>query len=454
MDRTRAWFGGAALVVALAMGGHVALAGVSAEEAQKLKSELTPMGAERAGNAEKTIPPWEGGYREVWPGYRSGQPRPDPFAGERPVLQITAANMDRYADKLSEGTRALLQRFPGYRLDVYPTHRTAAAPAYVYENTFRNATRARSTSNGLVIENVFGGVPFPIPKTGAEAMWNHLLDWRGEALSYEFTTFVVTRNRPVMTTAGVLDIDSPYFRPDGSPDDFEGFVARVKFKTTAPPFRVGESFIVHDPIDQKNRTRRAWQYLVGQRRVRRTPIFSYDNPDPLTSGVTFFDEAFLFNGALDRYDWKLVGKQEMFIPYNTHRLHTRKVAEVLGPDHINPDHVRWELHRVWVVEATLAAGKRHMMPRRRFYLQEDTWQALLSDGWDARQQLWHVGQVFPIIVPELPGVIGLTYAMYDLAKDGYAVSGLLNEGRRHVRVDVPKPDDYFSPDALAAEGVR
>src|SRR3954454_23477265 len=103
--------GGLIAASVLGLTGDVARAAVSPEEANQLKTTLTPLGAEKAGNAEGTIPAWDGGYTKVWEGYKSGAPRPDPFASEKPVFQITAANMGQYADKLSDGAQALLQRF-------------------------------------------------------------------------------------------------------------------------------------------------------------------------------------------------------------------------------------------------------------------------------------------------------------------------------------------------------
>jgi hypothetical protein len=217
---------------------------------------------------------------------------------------------------------------------------------------------------------------------------------------------------------------------------------------------VGENFLVHDPINPTREGRRSWQYLIGQRRVRRAPSLAYDTPSSVTSGFSFFDEAFLFNGAIDRYDWKLLGKREVFVPYNTMGFHTRKVSEVLGPDHPNPDHLRWERHRVWVVEATLAPGKRHVIARRRFYLDEDSWLILLYDGWDARGQLWHVGHALPFVAPELPAVLVLPYVIFDQIKGGYVASSLFNEGGRYYQEVPRRPDAYFSPESLAAKGVR
>ena len=177
-------------------------------------------------------------------------------------------------------------------------------------------------------------------------------------------------------------------------------------------------------------------------------------PNYVASGFSFIDEGYLFLGNLDRYDWKLVGKKEMFGPYNTQRFHTKNVDQVLGPRHLNPNHMRWELHRVWVVEASLAQGKRHVMPKRRFYLDEDSWQVLLSDGWDAKGQLWHVGHALPVLVPELPSEIVLPHVIYDLLKNGYSTANIFNGQQRHYQVVMRWPEDHFSTATLAAEGIR
>lgn len=429
-------------------------AAVTPEEAKRLSSELTPLGAERAGNKEGTIPDWDGGYIKVWPGYQSGHPRPDPFADEKPRLQITAKNMDQYADHLSAGIKELFRRFPDYRLDVYPTHRTAAAPQWVYDNTFRNATRGKTTHNGVSAHDVYGGVPFPIPRDGNEAMWNHLLAWKGESGRHDFGTYVVTGGKVVLASMATLEWQHPYYYRDESLKSFDGIFGLGKVEITGPPARAGEAIVTQEPVDAYNQPRRAWQYLVGQRRVRRAPAISYDNPASTNSGFTFADESFLFNGALDRYEWKLLGKQQMFVPYNTQKFHSTAVGQALGPFYPNPDHVRWELHRVWVVEATLAPGKRHVLPTRRFYLDEDTWLALLSDAWDARGQLWHVGYTLPFIVPELPAVVAYPFVVHDLVKGGYVAGSLFNDGRHHYEIIRRRPEDIFSPAALTAQAIR
>lgn len=429
-------------------------AAVDAQQAARLQSDLTPFGAERAGNKEGTIPAWDGGYTTVWLGYQSGQPRPDPFAAEKPRLRITAANVDQYADKLSDGIREMFKRFPGYRLDVYPTHRTAAAPQWVYENTFKNATRATTAHGGISLQGAYGGIPFPIPQSGAEAMWNHLVAWNGESGQHKYGSYVVAAGKVTLASAARLDWQHPYYYKDGSLKSFKGMFGLGKVTVTAPPFMVGENIVTQEPVDAYNQPRRIWIYLTGQRRVRRAPVISYDNPDSSTSGFNGVDEDFLFNGALDRYDWKIVGKKEMFVPYNAQAFHTKRVAQVLGPAYPNPDYLRWELHRVWVIDATLAPGKRHVLPHRRFYLDEDTWIALLADGWDAKGQLWHVAYAVPMLVPELPAIVVYPYVVHDLLRGGYAAGSLFNEQGEYEKILPRRSEDEFTPAALIREGIR
>lgn len=434
--------------------GVAALAAVSPDEAGKLKGELTPMGAEKAGNKAGTIPAWDGGATRAPAGYKEGDARPDPFAGEKPVLSISAKNMDQYADKLTEGTKALMKKYPGYRIDVYPTHRTAAMPQWAYDNTFKNATRCKTRDGGLSLDGCYGGIPFPIPKTGHELMWNHMLAWKGQANSMLFRLFVVTADgKATMASDGLNEVQSPYWFKDGSLEKFNGDYNNLMLVTYGPPFKAGESILLRDTVDA-NKGRQAWQYLVGQRRTRKAPTLGYDTPDSVASGAFYFDEAFGFSGALDRYDWKIVGKKEMYIPYNTNRTWLAKSADLLGPQYLNPDFIRWELHRVWEVEATVAPGKRHAVPKRRFYLDEDTYTAVLSDMWDGQGQIWRVGYTLPMAMPDVPGSVAQTFGLYNLLANTYVLANYPGEKPYQFKQVPPWNENYFTPENLAAKGNR
>ena len=430
-------------------------AAVSAEEANKLKNELTPLGAERAGSKDGTIPAWNGGYTTVPAGYVSGNVRPDPFANEKPLFSITAKNMNQYDAKLTEGTKQLLKRYPDYRIDVYPTHRTAAVPQYVYDNTFKNATRAKTKDNGLSVEGAYGGVPFPIPKTGNEVMWNHLLSFRGESVDFNASSWLIDASgKRVMASAGYASFQYPYFYKNTPIEKHNGYYYYNLSITTAPPYQVGGSILAKYPLDMYGVGQQVWQYLVGQRRVRRSPSLAYDTPNFIMSGFSNFDEGFLFNGALDRYTWKIVGKKEMYIPYNCNRFLHGKLDQVLTKMGPNPDWMRWELHRVWVIEARLAPGKRHAAPHRIFYLDEDTWAGVLNDNWDASGRLWRTTMAIPLLLMEYPAVYGASQMTWDLLKGTCLADTMLNEQKAQWKSVAPKRETYFTPDNLAVIGSR
>jgi hypothetical protein len=439
----------AALAATLAAAAGMALAAVSAEEAAKLKSTLTPMGGEKAANKDGTIPAWDGGYTKVPAGYKQGQPRPDFFAGEKPVYSVTGKNLDQYADKLSDTTKALLKKYPDYRLDVYTTHRTAAAPQWVYDNTFKNATRAKTTNNGDAVDGAFGGIPFPIPKDGYEAIWNHRMAWSGEDAQGQYSTWISTsQGKRIMATKYEEWFTNPYYYKDGNPAQFDGHYIKNKLLTLEPASKSGEALLNWQHVDSDKSP--VWQYLVGQRRVRRSPSIAYDTPNFITSGIGFFDEGFGVYGPLNRHDLKLVGKKEMLVPYNNNKAANASAEELMGPNFLNPNLVRWELHRVWVVEASLREGKRHVVPKRTYYLDEDSWNVLLSDGWDAKGQLWRGYYSLTLLAPDVPALIGniLNWGGYNVQTGEYYLSVATNGSPVQYQLTPRRPADAYGPESL------
>ncbi|SCK14884.1 Protein of unknown function [Variovorax sp. HW608] len=452
MYHTLSKVGIAALVGLAALSAQ---AGVSAEEAAKLKSELTPFGAERAGNKDDSIPAWTGGVAK--PGELTGR-RPDPFAGEKPLFSITAKNAAQYADKLNEGNQALFKKYPDtYRIDVYKTQRTAAAPQWVYDNTFRNASQASTVESdgGPIPKGAYGGIPFPIPKNGVEIMWNHILRWRGEAVHMDYKAYQLTTDgRWIMVVDASNDMAMPFYFKEGNADSYQGEHWLVRAVNIGPPIRSGEGILGRMQLDESKS--QSWVYLTGQRRIRKLPNPCCDTPSPFSAGVSTFDEVDVFSNRMDKFNWKLVGKQEMYIPYNGNKIQNAKSdAVILGSGrHLNPDELRWELHRVWVVEATLKPGQRHVLPKSRYYLDEDTWEVVLSDRWDANGQLARTGFEVMLAMPDLPGTVGLPQGVYDLISGSGFVLGLDAEVKRPYQAVPRQKDTLFSPDSLAAEGVR
>jgi Protein of unknown function (DUF1329) len=432
-------------------------AAVSAQDASALKSTLTPVGAERAGNAAGTIPAWTGGFTTVVPGYQEGAPRPDPFASEKPLFSITAQNFRKYADALPDGAKALFEKYPDYRMDIYPTHRSAALPDWVYQNIARNATSAHAAPEGIAygVEGAAGGIPFPIPKDGDEAMWNHLLAFWGSARELNVSTYVISADGTIdKTTTYRETADFPYYYRNATPETVGGYYFKTLHLATAPANKVGQGYLNWQPINTQRYRFLAWRAVPGEHRVRLSPSISYDVPDPDADGFESMDEYYVFYGGLDHYDFKLLGKKELYVPYNNNRLYTLPVRDVLGSAHANPNALRYELHRVWVVEGTLANGKHDIVARRRLYLDEDTWLAVYSDSWNEQGTLWKFGQGTMYLMPEVPAVVLGSQFVYDFDLGGYVYGFAFNGEPAAYKVTAPHPATLFTPESLLARSVR
>ena len=120
---------------------------------------------------------------------------------------------------------------------------------------------------------------------------------------------------------------------------------------------------------------------------------------------------------------------------------------------MNPDILRYELHRVWVVDARLREGTSHIYARRTFYIDEDSWQALVVDEYDGRGQLWRVSEGYSINYYEVPLIFPVGEAHYDLQNGRYLILGLNNQEPAET-FDVPMSLDEFTPDALRRMGRR
>lgn len=443
----------ALLACAIALPVHAA---VPADQAQRLKGgDLTPVGAEKAGNADGSIPAWTGGLTKPTPGDVPGGRRGDPFKDEKPQFSITAQNMAQYVGNLSDGVQAMLKKYPGFRLDVYPTRRTAAAPQWVYDNTFVNATRG-SLDKG-VPKGVYGGIPYPIPHSAEEIMWNHVLRWRGARFQHFNNWYqIVADGRAVLVTDAEINEQLPYYDKNSNLEQFESEGKpfwQVAIRNVGPPLRAGEALLAHEYLDADKL--QTWVYLKGQRRVRKLPNGCCDTPTPAAAGVMTFDEMYTWTGRMDRFDWKTIGKKELFIPYNVNRmLQPTKDEELLKGNLLNPDYVRWEKHRVWVVEANVRSGQRHQAAKSRYYCDEDTWICVLADRWDGNGQLWRTLWSQVIVVPELPGSAISTFGYNDLQTDTAFVAQLNNSKPKQYVLKELDNDKVFSPDGLAGNSVR
>ena len=419
---------GAALVLGCVLAAPAA-AEIPAEEIARLGADLTPLGGERAGNAAGTIPEWTGGITEPPAGYSVGEHHRDPYAADEPLFVIDAGNLDEHRDRLSIGHQRLLETYPSFNMQVYPTRRSASVPQRIYDATREIAAGARLVDDGNGVGDAVIGIPFPIPANGLEVIWNHLLRYRGESVACTIGQAAVTRGGDFTLVKQSLEIELRYSLPDMTLDELGNTMILFKQETLAPARLAGDIVLVHETMNQFREPRNAWTYNPGQRRVRRAPNIAYDNPGTSADGLRTADQLDMFNGAVDRYDWELVGKRELYVPYNSYRLHSGDLAftDILHPLHVNPELLRYELHRVWVVEATLKEGATHIYKRRTLYVDEDSWQIMVGDIYDNRDQLWRVSEAHVVNYYEKPLVWPTLEVHTDLQAGRYLAFGLDNE---------------------------
>lgn len=431
-----------------------AFAAVDAAQADKLGSVLTPVGAERAGNAAGTIPEWTGGLATD-AGTSTDGFRSDPFAGEAPLFTITKQNLEQYKQHLSPGQLALFDRYPTtYKLPVYPSHRSVAWPQKAYEVARKNAVNVTVVEGGNGLENYSSPLAFPLPQNGLEVLWNHITRYRGGSFTRETTAFMTT---PTGNYSWKTERDRLAYSEellDYDPSTSKNILYYFTSENIAPARDVGGVLLVHETLNQVKEPRMAWQYNSGQRRVRRAPQVAYDSPGPGNLRTT--DQTDMFNGSPDRYNWQLVGKREMYVPYNSFRLAdpNNSYDELITPGHLNQDKTRYELHRVWEIIGTLKEGQRHVYSKRHLFIDEDSWTIVEADHYDARGNLWRVSENHILPLYDVQTQISAGELTYDLISGRYLGNYMFNKVKNAYRFGLKAKTSDFTPAALRAMGIR
>jgi len=434
---------------------------VTAQEAARLGADLTPMGGEKAGNADGSIPAWTGGIKSTveagFPERKDGDRYKDPYANDKPLFTITPANMGQYASKLTEGHKKLLETYKNtYKMNVYPSHRSAAYPQRIYDATKRIATTATLASGGNGVTGATEGIPFPIPKEGVEIFWNHVLRYRANSAVRTIGQAPVTAGGDYTLVKFKDEYLFQYALPGITEAAMDNVIIYFIQETVQPARLAGEILLVHETMDQAKENRRAWVYNPGQRRVRRAPNVAFDNPGTNADNLRTSDQLDMYNGSPQRYDWKLLGKKEIYVPYNAYKLNssTLKYSDILKKSHINQDHARYELHRVWVVDSTLKSGTSHLYSRRTLYVDEDSWQILAVDCYDRRGQLYRVQEGHAMNFYDLPTLWTTLELVMDLSNGRYLALGLQNEEAHGYDFSIKRTPADYQPNVLQRRGIR
>jgi hypothetical protein len=431
-------------------------AGAKPDEIARLSADLTPMGSERAGNTAGTIPEWTGGITQAPPEYKPGDHHQNPWPGDKPKFRITGANHTQYADQLGEGQKGMFAKYPDtYFMDVYETRRSASFPKRTYEMTAANGKTAALAGDGEGVVNAAEGFPFPFPENAYELMWNHKLKYKGIGGVRYSNQIAPTADGKFSVVVIREELLGLYYKEGETSESINNILLYFFQDVESPARLAGNILLVHETLNQVLLPRQAWIYNPGQRRVRRAPNVAYDNPGTASDGLRTNDMTDMFNGSMDRFEWKVVGKKEMYIPYNSYAAHAEgvKYEDFVRPGHLNPELMRYELHRVWVVEANLKPGMRHINPKRTFYLDEDSYQIVLIDHYDARGELWRLSEAHCINYYEVPTFWSTIDVHYDLQSGRYVGQGFDNTMPVNTFNVNMNPGD-FTPQALRTRGVR
>jgi len=435
-----------------------ALARVPPEKAAELDGpKFTCMGAEKAGSPAG-VAAFTGKYVGTWPGIRNKEGyEPGPFADEKPLFTISAQNQSQYADKLSDGMKAMLSRYPeSFRMAVYPSHRDFGVPAHVCEVNKKNAVASEVVHDGKGITGVSGSIPFPFPASGIEAVWNTIdpyRPWSEDAITDIADVYaggsVAWGKQHYMTLA----IGNDPARPGSYQDKINAWFYTAFM---LPERQKGFTAVGYQPNDFNNDATQSWQYIPGIRRVREAPEVGFDYPVP-PAGKRTVDDDYGFNGSPERYTWKLIGKKELYVPYDNFRINDPaiKYSELIKPNTINPDYERYEMHRVWVIEGDLKPGVRHIYSKRVLYVDEDSWLTLWADNYDGRGQLWRVTLINYHYSQESSSWHRGVSVYHDLTGASYEATYLVNEepGDKWWKLDRSNiTPALFTPESAARGG--
>lgn len=446
----------------------VVAAGVfAAANVAQANDSLTPMGSIRSGSADGSIPRWTGGIATPPKGYKAGNNHVDPFRADKPLLTITGKNWRRFEKRLSEAHVALFRAYPDtFRMVVYPTRRSCALPENVYAAIAQNKSTAELVDDGGGLTGMKFGTPFPEPKTGVEIVWNHLARYRGAAFLREQRAFIVradgTQDRFYVVDAAHWPWanagEQPSLSDHWSAARYREPGALLFALSKAAVFKgdrkkwtnEASAFLFHQGARPVTSPSRAWHYSPSFRRVKIANQIAYDHPSVISQGLTTTDSDDGFSGSPDRYEWTLVGRMEAYVPFNNYALDSQSLKndEFTTPWHLNPQSLRYERHRVWVVEGKLKEGFSHPYPRRRFYIDEDSWSIVSAALYDAADEITQVQEAFTINAYELPACVSTANVSYDLTSQSYFVSGLVS-GLLPVNYRPPRlPQEHFAPDAM------
>ena len=410
-------------------------------------NELTYLGALKNGSSDGLVPKWEGGLKSSPKNWSSEMGLVDPFNDDKVIDIINHEKISKYEEFLTLGLKKLLKQNSNFKIYLYPSRRSINYPEKIRKKILKNSSLKDIQSNNA--GNIYYS-PFIKPKSGLEVIKNHLFRFQGGSIERTSHVFPV-RSDGTYSRIGVWS-KKVYQGNINSKDSNMLFFALARF--TEPRSLKGDILLVHEPIDFLLEKRSTWIYSAAQRRVRRAPDVAYDGVGNGSEGMITADQVDGFNGATDRYNWKLIGKKTLIIPYNTYKVGDKKVSydEIVKIGSVNSSLMRFEHHRVWIVKATLKKGMRHIYNERIFYIDEDSWAVVMEEVFTKEGEIWRFAihglvQSYDFNIPFYRLSI-----YHDLYKKSYLLTGLDNKIKTPIKFGFEAKISDFRPNALRRMG--
>lgn len=411
---------------------------VPATQASKLGEGLTATGAEAAGDDKgvaehRGVSKWK---KNMPKNFKSGIIYTAPFKKDKHTLTISQKNVAKYADMLSAGHKELIRRYPSYKMRIYPSHRPAAYPPKIDKATAKNAKTGKLKGTDG-ISGVKLGFPFPLPKESPEkVIWNHKVRYRGDSVIRANDQMIVDGKSRSLTrvTEKVLftygNLKYKKLKKSVRKNNLFYYLA----ETTAPAKLRGSFVLVYESLNQVKKPRKAFIANKGDAKMKSAPTVGYNKPNDTAGGLSFSDQVDMYNGAMDRYSWKFVGKKTMYIPYNAYEIGQKKhkYKDILGNNHVNMKLARYEPHRVWVVDSDNTGKSKHDIKRRVFYVDEDSWGIVMVDVYDHADKLWKFQEGHTITAYDVGVTTTTPEIIYDFVAGKYFATALTNEGKPNL----------------------
>jgi hypothetical protein len=400
------------------------------------------VGAEQAGDPNNNIPAWTGGLDT---GALAGAHYADPFAADKPIDMVSAANGGRWQAWLTPGTQMRLLSDADLRLPVYPTRRSAADSAEFYAGTRENAMRA-GMHDGLP-EHISVGIPFPVPDKGMQVIWNHLLRDRPAFGQRTFVQAFVQPNARLLSHT-IVQRFANYWPVPVKKHPEEIPLASLLELTIVPQRLAGSVMMLRATLNQASKM---WLRDAGALWLAKVTDAAPGTSVLGAAGLMDVDQLDGYLGPPGLYDWSLIGKEARLVPYNAYKLDTDDLNAALTPRHMNADVLRYEIHRTWHVRGTCRAEMSCHFNRRDYWLDEDTWQILLGDLYVA-DHLAIVQESHPLMAAERHRSVTVLSASFNPKTGEY----LVRTGGQYGTADSGPPidPDEFRPLAARRWAIR